>query len=142
MKPTKKKKNNYIVKISDFGTNKFFEFCKNTPLAVIEINGQPVQHANGWLKCTEFPNPGASIMSQKFDTLKDIMGERLASTIVEYLDKETNEPVVLLYPTNHISYKANQKDYLSRLNHASRKDLKYQLEIRQKFLEKLNQNQK
>lgn len=142
MKPTKKKKNNYIVKISDFGTNKFFEFCNNTPLAVIEINGQKVQDETDWSKCKEFPNPGAYVMAQTFEPLKDIMGERLASTIVEYLDKETKEPVVLLYPTNHISYKTNQKDYLSRLNHASRKDLKYQLEIRQRFLEKLKQNQK
>ena len=80
-----------------------------------------------------------------FDKLEPVMGTRLASTIVEYLDKETNEPVAMLFPTNEIMYREDAShDFTSRLNHATRQDLKRQMSVREKYLKKLaeNQNQK
>ena len=114
-------------------------------MVVVELNGKKVNQDTGWKSGTEFPNPGASDMVVAFKQLQPIMGEKLASTIVEYLDKETNEPVAMLFPTNDIMYREDAgKNFTKRLNHATRQDLKRQMSVREKYLKKLaeNQNQK
>ncbi len=139
--PTRKKKNTYIVKISDVMANlSAWELCQMTPLAVIVLNGETVQNTSDWLHTTQFPNPGANNMVNAFDTLKPVMGEKLASTIVEYLDKETGEPVLQLYPTNIVM--ACVVNPLERMNHASRQDMNHQIQIRNKFINQINTKQK
>jgi len=145
MKPTKKKKKTYVITTSVLGNLSLFGGCKSTPLVVVELNGKKINQGTGWHTGTEFPNPAASNMVGVFDKLEPVMGTRLASTIVEYLDKETNEPVAMLFPTNEIMYREDAShDFTSRLNHATRQDLKHQMSVREKYLKKLaeNQNQK
>lgn len=138
---SKKKKNTYIISTQVFMDASLFAGCKNTPLMVTELNGKKINN-QGWVPCTEFPNPGASNMVQLYDVLHPVMGKRLAGTIVEYLDKETSEPVAMLFPTNEIMCRAGIPDFLTRLNHASRQDLNHQMLVREKYLNMLKSKQK
>lgn len=142
MKPTKKKKNTYVIKQPVLDGYSAFELCQSTPLAVVTINGKPVDNKSGWLTSLDFPNPAAANMVKSFEKLKPIMGERLASTIIEYLDKETGEPVAMLFPTNEIMCKTGKEELKKYLNHKTRQDLRRQTQIREKFLNKLTTNQK
>lgn len=87
---------------------------------------------------TYFPNPSAHNMAMAYDSLKPVMGEKLSCTIIEYLDKSTNAPVAYLFPTNEIEARPG---FMSRLNHASRQDLRRQMAIRQKLLRYVNMAQ-
>ena len=141
---TKKKKNTYVVKISAVMANlSAFELCDSTPMAVVTINGKPVQNASGaWMHCTPFPNPAASNMAKAFSKLEPLMGEKMASTIIEYLDKDTNDPVALLFPTNEIMCRNDLVDFMKRLNHASRHDLNRQMQIRERMMHQALTKQK
>lgn len=107
-----------------------------TPMPVVKINGQ-VQNSNGFIRCIKFPNPATTRMIIEIERLKTIMGEKLACTIVEYLDKDTMQPVAYLFPTNEIMYQGKEDEFMQRLNHASRRDFIRQKEIRDKYLEKI-----
>ncbi|MDE5615768.1 MAG: hypothetical protein K2I81_02970 [Alphaproteobacteria bacterium] len=63
----------------------------------------------------------------------------MATTIIEYLDKETNKPVATLFPTYLHIHDGYDNSFYTHLNHASRKDLQYQIMLRRKALEKGNQ---
>ena len=131
MKPTKKKKNTYVIKNSVLTNLSLFSSCATTPLVVIELNGKKINQDTNWSQCTDFPNPGASNMITRIEMLKPVMGEKLAGTIVEYLDKETLTPVAMLFSTNEIMYREEAgENFMKRLNHASRKDLKRQMAVR------------
>lgn len=137
---TRKKKNTYIVKVNNLMADmSAFGMCQNTPLPVIVQKGQRVQNGTGaWMRGTNFPNPAAASMQAEFDVLKPVMGEKLASMIIEYLDKDTGRPVLTLFPTSayvHDGY--DEKDYMAHLNHASRQDLTHQLKIREQLIDKL-----
>lgn len=140
MKPTKKRKNTYVIQQNVFVGYSVFELCQSTPLAVVEINGKSLEQKTGWLNSLDFPNPGAIDMIKSFKVLEPVMGKKLASTIVEYLDKETGEPVAMLFPTNDIMYREDLPDFLNRLNHMSRKDLHYQMMKRARYLNLLQKN--
>lgn len=144
MKPTKKKKNTYVIKQPVLGGYSAFELCQSTPLAVVTINGKPVDNKSGWLTSLDFPNPAAVNMVKSFGKLKPIMGEKLASTIIEYLDKETGEPVAMLFPTNEVMTRGDLADFLKCLNHKTRQDFFRQIKIRDNLLYKVieKQNQK
>ncbi len=144
MKPTKKKKNTYVIKQPVLGGYSTFELCQSTPLAVVTINGKPVDNKSGWLTSLDFPNPAATNMVKSFKELKPIMGERMASTIIEYLDKETGEPVAMLFPTNEVMTRGDLADFLKCLNHKTRQDFFRQIQIRERLLNNLKdkQNQK
>ncbi len=131
---SQKKKNTYIIRLGkQFSSAHLFEFCPTTPLAIMEKNGAATTNKDkAFLTCTHFPNPGAHIMAAGYPRFKEIMGTRMASTIVEYLDKETGEPVALLYP-HTVLYK--RPDYMARLNHASRRDLERQIAMRNAMFE-------
>lgn len=136
--PTHKKKNTYIVKLNNLMIDAFaFGMCDKMPLPVIILNGQPTQNdQNGWLKCTKFPNPAAVEMQATFSEMKPVMGEKVASTIIEYLDKETGRPVATLFPTVLYIHDNYENDYMAHLNHASRQDLNHQLVLRQELIKK------
>lgn len=131
---TNKKKNTYIVAMSNLARLDLFELCRHTPLAIITKNGQTVQPTGTWMITTDFPNPGAHNMVMEYKALKPYMGT-LSTTIVEYLDKETGKPVIQLYPTSAHVFDGYESNYMSRLNHASRRDLNYQIKIRQQMID-------
>ena len=163
--PTHKKKNTYVVAANGLLARlDVFAMCKNTPLPVVSINGVIQQENGGWVSSKDFPNPAASQMRQVYKVLQPYMGTEKASTVVEYLDKNTGEPVVTLFPHNmlilnkinkcsyvHIECNDDQKCMclpnlteqdgaeFNKLNHASRQDLFSQIEMRQKFIRQYNQ---
>lgn len=132
-----KKKNTYSIKFSHLVNYNMFELCQETPLVVVKKNGTVTQDSNGgWDAAIPFPNPGATTMGANFKSIRDQMGEKLATTIIEYLDKETNKPVATVFPT-YVHIHAGYGDEFHRhLNHASRKDLAYQILMRRRALEK------
>lgn len=71
------------------------------------------------------------------------MGERMSATIIEYLDKDNGKPVIQLYPESSYVFEEYKHDYMSHLNHASRRDLLRQLALRDKkindYITHLNQ---
>lgn len=136
---THKKKNTYIVKVNNLMADmSAFGMCQNTPLPVIVQNGQRVQNGTGaWMRGTNFPNPAAASMQAEFDVLEPVMGEKLASMIIEYLDKDTGRPVLTLFPTSTYVHDGYEKNYMVHLNHASRQDLNHQLKIREQLIDKL-----
>ena len=141
---SKKKKNTYQIQFSSFAPLYLFEMCKNTPMAVIILNGQQIQ-SGGWLKTTNFPNPCASDMAKKHKTLREIMGDKISTQIIEYLDKTTGKPVIQLYPEMIYIFDEYESDYMSHLNHATRQDLKKQIALREHLIDefvKKQQNQK
>lgn len=126
-----KKKNTYVLKISGLQSMPgIFAMCKSTPLPVIVKNGQQTQSESDWMAATSFPNPGALHMQMEYKFLEPYMGEKMASTIVEYLDKETGRPVLMLFPTTCHIFDGYENNYMEHLNHASRRDLQYQMHKR------------
>jgi len=129
-KPTRKKKNTYIVHLNTFTAAGMHELCDNTPLAVVKLNGVPTDNANkAFMSCTQFPNPGASQIEVLYSHAPEwriIVGDKTAQTIIEYLDKETLKPVLMLYPNGHVQSLVPGIDANTvigtRLNHASRRD--------------------
>lgn len=135
VKQMPKKKNTYSIKFSHLINYEDFLYCLNTPLVVITKNGHPIKQT-GWDTAQSFPNPGAVRMGVNFELLRSVMGKKMATTIIEYLDKETNKPVVTLFPTYIHIHPEYTNGYLKHLNHASRKDLNYQIQLRFKALQK------
>ena len=114
---------------------KQFSGCKETPLRIISKNNQTLQKGEGWRLLTNFPNPLANEMSSFHNMFKDILGEKISTEIVEYLDKTTNEPVVLLFPNGIYAFDKFGENYLSHLNHASRRDLNQRIKLREQLFE-------
>lgn len=140
MKSTKKKKNTYVVNLdTTLCPLELFCLCENTPMAVVTLNGEKLQENTNWNGSMLFPNPPATTMVNMYKQLKPIMGKKLASTIIEYHDKETKEPITFLFPTNEISTSYKSLEELKqRLNHATRQDLERQANIREKYLNMLS----
>lgn len=123
---TYKKKNTYI--INPYNINNY-DSMHNITIPVVKINGKPVTDTT-----MQFPKTGIMNLLNGHEHLKTVMGEELSCTIVEYLDKNTSEPILLLFPTNDIMGIFKSEEILSKLNHASRQDLKYQMSRREKYL--------
>ncbi|MEE1029502.1 MAG: hypothetical protein UIC65_00595 [Alphaproteobacteria bacterium] len=132
MKPSKKKKNTYTIAFNGMIDMGLFAYCKQTPMPLITINGQKQETNTGWIKSKEFPNPYANEMAQRHIENTHKLGEKIATTIIEYLDKETNKPVVQLYPSaeTYIFPQYKTTDYKKHLNHATRRDLQHEIEQR------------
>lgn len=140
---SKKKKNTYCIKFSPFYDATLFCLCQQTPLGVEILNGAPYKNdGTGMITCHEFPNPAATQMAANKDTLKEILGEKISTTIIEYLDKETNNPVLLLFPHYVYVFDKYQENYLSHLNHATRRDFHRQLALREKLFQEHATHQK
>lgn len=132
---SKKKKNTYVITYNVMADIKLFGMCPTTPLPVIEINGvKQDTTSGGYIKGLKFPNPCANDMVRSYDILREIMGERISATIIEYLDKDTGKPVIQVYPEGWYVFDNYGPDYMTRLNHASRRDLKHQLKIRDNMI--------
>ena len=139
---SKKKKNTYEIALSGIMCDiSCFRLCPNTPLAIVTLNGKKMQESTGFLSCTQFPNPFASEMQAVFTKLSPL-DKKTASTIIEYLDKATDEPVLLLFPHGMHIKDGYKENYLQHLNHASRRDLVRQIAMREKLLAQYQENQK
>ena len=136
---SKKKKNTYTIAFSSLMPYSAFCMCKKTPLAIITKNGTQTQSTGGWMHATEFPNPLAGEMGSKHTMFKDILGEKISCEIIEYLDKTTNEPVALLFPHGIYVFDKFGQNYMSHLNHASRRDLEKRMDLREKLFEQFMQ---
>ena len=104
-----------------------FELSKCT------INGTKQETRTGRLPAQQFPIPCANRAVLKFTKTKEAMGETLASTIIEYLDKYTLEPVAYIFPDEVYicdGYKEekNKMYFLDRLNHATKRDFIREIE--------------
>lgn len=137
--PTKKKKITYVIEHSPFYDPTVWQFCAKTQLCAAQINGKLTSINTGWKTLTPFPNPGAYDMAAQREDLFKIMGEKMATTIIEYMDKETNKPVVTVFPTYVHIHDGYEDNYQERLNHMSRKDLNYQIMMRRRALENADQ---
>ena len=150
VKPSKKKKNTYIICFDMMINPSWYEYCKCTPLVVEQKNGQNTFNPGSAIQtATPFPNPGAYAMWNLYKEApewREIAGAKTAKTIIEYLDKTTGEPVLIVYPTGHVkSLVANEDENTvaaTRLNHATRQDLERQWKRTQELVKFWNQHQK
>lgn len=131
---SKKKKNTYTIAFSAFYDATLFSMCKNTPLGVASLNGQQIQNKSGWISCTEFPNPCATRMAAKQHLLAEALGTKISTQIIEYLDKATGKPVVQVYPDSVHIFDGYEENYMSHLNHATRRDLEKQIALRERLI--------
>lgn len=143
---SKKKKNTYTIAFSALYDATLYSMCPNTPLGVVILNGQAIKNNSGWISCTEFPNPCATRMAANQKILTEALGPKLSTQIIEYLDKNTGQPVVQLYPDSIHIFDGYEENYMSHLNHATCRDLEKQIALRNRlldeFIAKQNQNQK
>ena len=130
---SKKKKNTYEIALSQFINYELFLLCKTTPLAIACENGAR-QKPGDWLKSKQFPTECTIDITHMPDGLRKKLGQKLSTTIIEYLDMKTGEPVAQLYPTTLYVFDKYETDYLSHLNHATRRDLTQQMDMRAKLL--------
>ena len=100
----KKDKNTYVVKIP--GSAFYYETQRSTPFIIETINGEPVVGQTNGLMRLDFPNPAAYKMACSFKIFKPVMGEKLARTIVEYLDKDTRRIALFITQWIRILYHA------------------------------------
>ena len=135
-------KNTYTITSSVLTDLTLFELCQETPLPVITINGKEQNQSSGFVSCKNFPNPCATSMAAKYKINTEVFGQKIAKTIIEYLDKETNQPVVLVFPNMMHVFDGFEENYLERLNHATRRDLLAQIKLRENLIAKFNQNHK
>lgn len=126
---SQKKKNTYIINFNTFCDYDLFSGCKEVPMAVKCENSKITETLGGFVETKKFPNPCAAEMAINHKKNSEIMGDKIASTVIEYLDKETGKPVVQLYPDAYHVFD-DDDNFRDRLNHASRRDFKRQIEKR------------
>lgn len=135
---TKKKKNTYIVSLN----NPLYDASgwglrRSTKLAIMSKNGEQMFNPyNAWCEVSDFPNPAAHHMVTEYKTLAPLMN-RTAQTVIEYLDKDNGEPVLMVFPSEIHVFDCYKNDYMSHLNHATRRDFKFQLKKREELLAKI-----
>ena len=129
---SKKRKDTYIVTKDVMMDYNSFAFCTEVPVAIKVKNG--VIEQSGWKTCKCFPTQPALHTMNNQPQFIEIFGEKIATTIIEYHDKDTNTPVAQLYPDRLYIFDGFENNYEQRLNHATRQDLKYQMALRQKLL--------
>lgn len=135
------KKLTYRVKLNNsFMPLSLFQQCRTTPMRVISVNGKELLSTTAFNNLTHFPNPAANYMVESYEEARKIMGEKLATTIVEYKDKVTGKTALTLFPCNE-TIPSLDSNILDRLNHDSRKDLDYQISLRAKICNKYLQSQ-
>ncbi len=133
-----KKKNTYIVRLNGMlMDSSLHSMCQTTPLPVVLKNGEPQSQDGGWIKCTQFPNPPAAKMQAQYNILQSYMTDRMACTIIEYLDKYTGEPVAFIFPTGEYIPAKYKDTYMSKMNHATRRDFNRQLKLRKAAMAQL-----
>ena len=115
------------------------------PLGVVKLNGKPYGDiSSGFVTCVLFDNPFAIQTANGFKQNKEIFGEKIATTIIEYRAwnaKKGDEPVITLYPAV-LEYKGEIiEDALAQLNHATRRDCLYQIKLRENLYRQYEDSQ-
>lgn len=149
---SKKEKNIYTIDLDASAPAAMYSEREFTPLVVESINGEEIIHEDSRLirYALKFPNPCANRMVAEQHLLAEALGPQISTRIFEYLDKKTGKPVVQVYPDSVHIFEGYEKDYLSHLSHAMRRDLNQRISLRNykidkfidKFIAKQNQNQK
>ncbi len=135
---SKKQKNTYTIHTTNvLTTHNLFALCDYTPLPVMAKNGRPQDTTTGWLAAVKFPNPAACKMSDEYQLLVPYMGDQIARTIIEYLDKDTGKPVAIVFPSSVYVHDGYEKDFLSHMNHATRRDFQRQVNMRKNAMEQM-----
>lgn len=134
-----KKTNTYFVRQSVF--TDFARDWKTTPWRMVSLNGKDMEDSISFNDLHHFPNPGAYQMRVDLGRALIAMGHELATTIIEYLDKDTGAVVITLFPTTYHP-KTNIEQAMTRLNRASRRDFKHQVLLRLDLIRKFNQEKK
>ncbi len=120
------------------------DILNKTCLTMGILNGHKLRNNIYKIHKSFFPNPGATALIKNFDILAPVMGAKMAATIIEYNDTVNDDPVVTLYPDGsiHIEEPYNLFTYRKFLNHATRRDLKYQRNLRQQFMSQIKSMEK
>ena len=140
--PTKKKKNTYVLHISNLLPGDAVDWYGPTiPVLVLQKNGAISKEEDPFFEpIKSFPNREIQYMIGTYRIARPIMG-KLAATVVEYLDKMTDEPILMLFPHSDMPlFLKNFKslaEAASRLNHASARDLYYQMQHRGDLIKKI-----
>ena len=69
-----------------------------------------------------------------------VFDKKVATTIIEYLDKDNNNPVLYVFPNGVRINDGYEENYTEHLDLVSRQDLEKQIKLRQDLLEKISQN--
>ncbi len=123
---------NHCVKSASFTTN-----CRpgisNTYLLHFSDAKLPINQE--YIK--KFTRSGASLIQTEYNEIVPYFGSDLARTVIEYLDKDTGKPVILLFPTTiHIFDGYNEKNYIQHLSRRAQNDFYRQMEIRTAMIDK------
>lgn len=132
---SQKKKNTYIVDFNIMIDIGLFAHCKTTPVPVTHINGQKINTTMGFKRAHQFPNPQANDMFVFHDLYANAQ-DKTSATIIEYLDKQTMQPVAYVFPNDIYICTQNKADVFQRLNHATKRDFIRQLQTRKLINEK------
>ncbi len=133
----RKKKNTYCIgPVVSYKTPKFYELGPRTELPVISKNGVLSVGLDGENTIMAFPNPGAHELVVNYELVGDI-DSKIAQTVIEYLDKVSGVPVLYVFPTMMYVCDDYRNTYWMHLNHASRRDLNYQLKLRRRIIERI-----
>lgn len=145
-KTQEQEKNIYTIDLPCPDYAMMYSMRKTTPLDVVSLNGHQIHNYSAFKQLTEFPNPCANRMVAEQHLLAEALGTKISTQIIEYLDKATGKPVVQVYPDSFHIFDGYEKNYMSHLSHAMRRDLNEQIDQRNRlmdeFIAKQNQNQK
>ncbi len=96
-------------------------------LNIVTVNG----HVAGRDVCAPMiPMAELAQMYTEHTEMTFIYGRKMATTIIEYRDKDTNAPIAVIYPQGFFVYPGYESNYRSRMNHATRRDFEYQIRRR------------
>ena len=132
-------KNTYVFEINHNVAGRFERGLFNpAELAVVRKNGEHTYSQKNILTDGTVDASHMHNMIQCYDMLEPHMGI-IAATAIEYLDKDTGNPVIILFPASaHICREYDHKTYSNHLNHAARRDLAYQIQLRNIMIERVN----
>ncbi len=127
-------KDEYVIRMGGVFMNpELFSACESTQLPVETKNGEAMAMSGGWIETQAFPNPCATVMLREYAALEPHMGVT-ARTIINYLDKDTNQPVATMFPSNVHVHDGYEDDYMKHLNFATREDFKREQAKREEAL--------
>lgn len=133
----KHNKNTYVFSINRLVAHRFARGLFDTShVALVRRNGEHTYEQKNILTDGSVDIAHCVNMIQDYDLLEPVMGI-IAATAVEYLDKDTGKPVVILFPAStHFCHGYDATTYNKHLNHTSRHDLAYQMRIREQMIDR------
>lgn len=100
----------------------------------LDFSGATPQISREYIK--KFTRNKASIIQSEYNEIVPYFGFDLARTVIEYLDKDTGAPVIMLFPTTtHIFDGYNEKNYIQHLSRRAQNDLYKEMELRASMID-------